>query len=106
MLTEIEGIVHDAYAAETGQTARGQKLLKFAIERGIRKAGDGSTLFYPREFLDYLKNHTFAHFDRMSSSELTLSRHSASHGAAPASAYTPIRALQAILTIDQISFFL
>jgi hypothetical protein len=106
LLTEIEGIVHDAYAVETGQTARGQALLEYAIERGIRKAGDGSTLFFPREFLDYLKNRTFAHFDRMASVEAPLSRHSASHGAAPASAYTRVRSLQAILTVDQISFFL
>lgn len=35
-----------------------------------------------------------------------MSRHSVGHGAAAATAYTMERALQALLTLDQVSFYL
>ena len=58
--------------------------------------------------LEYLTGSIFKKFDLANSSASTTekSRHSASHGVAKADAYTPANALQTLLTLDQIYFFL
>lgn len=105
LITEIEGIIRDAHLSELGTSAKIPSLLEYAIERGVKKSGSDATLFFPREFLLYLKNSTFAPFDPLNPS-VSISRNSASHGAACSAAYTRIRALQSILTVDQLAFFL
>ncbi len=104
LLTEIEGVLRDTHIVERGQNASVKKLLEYAAESGIRKAGGEQTLFLPRQFLSYLSEYTYASFDPME--EVALSRHSAGHGAAEEESYTMTRALQAILTLDQIWFYL
>lgn len=106
LTTEIEGIIRDAHISELGTSAKIDDLLQFAIERGIKKSGSDASLFFPKEFLLYMKNCTFAHFDPLNLANSTLSRHSTSHGAASGEAYTQVRALQAILTTDQLAYFL
>jgi len=43
-------------------------------------------------------------FDPTAGPGATVSRHAVGHGAAEAAAYTQTRALQALLTLDQIAF--
>lgn len=104
VLTEIEGILASAHRAATGQGAKLPALLEFAVRAAEQKAGGADTLFLPAAFARYLKAHTFANFDPLTGSGSSVSRHTVGHGAAEAEAYTQTRALQALLTLDQIAF--
>ena len=106
ILTEIEGVLQDAHITDQGSTARIKALLQYAANRGVTKTGDENSLLFPNQFLRYLLNCTYADFDPKDPAADTVTRHTAGHGRAAASAYTRVRALQAILTLDQLSFYL
>lgn len=103
VLTEIEGILADAHKAETGQRAKLKKLLRFAKEAAFRKSGAPDSLLLPEAFGSYLENYTFASFDPVNDEGTAGSRHAVGHGAAAAETYTQTRALQALLTLDQLA---
>ncbi|MDA9421578.1 hypothetical protein EDE08_103484 [Bradyrhizobium sp. R2.2-H] len=105
VLTEIEGILADAYRAVHGKGAKVQLLLDFAIASAEQKAGQPDTLLFPAAFAHYLKSHTFANFDPEAGAGKATSRHAVGHGAAVAESYTLVRALQALLTLDQLAFY-
>jgi hypothetical protein len=106
LLTEIEGVLNDAYrSAHEGQGAKLKTLLAFAVTSAERKAGGSNTLFFPREFGRYLQEHAFADFDPVAQTGTAGSRHAVGHGAASQDSYTMPRALQAILTLDQLAFY-
>lgn len=106
LLTEIEGVLGDAYrAAHGGQSAKTKALLAFAIKSAERKAGRPDTLLLPSAFAKYLAAHTFADFDPVAQTGTAGSRHAVGHGAAASDSYTMPRALQAILTLDQLAFY-
>jgi len=105
VLTEIEGILAEAYRAIHGKGARLPVLLDFAITSAEQKAGQADTLLFPAAFAHYLKSHTFANFDPATNTGKASSRHAVGHGAANAESYTPVRALQALLTLDQLAFY-
>jgi hypothetical protein len=104
-LTEIEGILTAFYRAAHGRGARLKKLLAFALDSAERKAGSPNTLLFPAAFGRYLNEHTFADFDPSGPPGHAGSRHAVGHGAADAASYTNVRALQALLTLDQLSFY-
>jgi hypothetical protein len=60
---------------------------------------------FPAAFGRYLETHTFANFDPASKKGSAGSRHAVGHGAAAQDSYTMTRALQAILTLDQLAFY-
>jgi hypothetical protein len=107
LLTELEGILNDAHRAAAGRGTKLNKLLDFAKKSALHKAGAPDTLFLSESFADYLDNHTFANVDpRAGSGAGTAgSRHAVSHGAADQATYSMSRALQVILTLDQIAFY-
>ena len=104
-LTEIEGILGDAYHKVHGEGAKIKKLLEFAVASAEAKAGQPDTLLFPAAFAHYLKSHTFADFDPAAHTGNASSRHAMGHGAAAAETYTLVRALQALLTLDQLAFY-
>lgn len=106
ILTEIEGIIQDIHIADLGAGAKIENLLKYATEQGVKKTEDEASLLFPKQFLEYLSDYTFKHFDPKKPQVGIMSRHSVGHGGATADAYTQVRALQAILTLDQLSFYL
>lgn len=106
LLTEMEGVLRDARIVDMGAAAKIDKLLEYAADKGIQKSGSEDSLFFPKQFLRYLKDHTYATFDPLNTAGTIASRHSVGHGGAPSSVYTQVRALQAILTLDQIVFYL
>lgn len=106
VLTEIEGILLQAYKAKTGETAKTWKLLDFAISSAEDKTGSADTLFLTAEFAKHLKEHVYAVFDPSSNDGQATSRHAVGHGVATAESYTMTRALQAILTLDQLAFYI
>jgi hypothetical protein len=106
VLTEIEGVLSEAYHAESGSRAKLRQLLEFAKKAAEHKAGGPDTLFFPTAFAEYLDAYTFAKFDPGApASGSAGSRHAVGHGAASAESYTQTRALQAILTLDQLAFY-
>jgi hypothetical protein len=106
ILTEIEGVLNDAYkAAHGGQGAKIKDLLAFAQASAEQRAGGPDTLFFPAAFGRYLAVHTFANFDPAAQTGTAGSRHAGGHGAAAQDSYTMTRALQAVLTLDQIAFY-
>lgn len=106
LLTEIEGVLNDAHrATHGGQGAKLKDLLAFVEASAEHKAGGSDTLLFPRAFGRYLREHTFANFDPIAQTGTAGSRHAVGHGAASQDSYTMSRALQAILTLDQLAFY-
>lgn len=106
IMTEIEGVLSDLHLAEKGSTAKTKELLNHAVEKGVKKAGSEASLFFPKDFLEYLLKVAYADFDPNAPAEAGASRHTVGHGYASADTYTSSRALQVILTLDQIVFYL
>lgn len=105
LLTEIEGVLMVAYKAANGKGAKLKELLAFAVESATQKAGQSDTLLFPAAFAKYLESYTFANFDPAADNGSAGSRHAVGHGAAQTDSYTLVRALQALLTLDQIAFY-
>ncbi len=104
VLTEIEGVLADAYFRAHGEhTRKLQKLLDFAVGFAAEHAGK-DTLYFPTEFAVYLRDYAFADFERGRDGGAA-SRHAVGHGALAADQYTMPRALQALLTLDQFAFY-
>lgn len=62
-------------------------------------------MLFPKAFGRYLREHNFANFDPIAQTGTAGSRHAVGHGAASQESYTMQRALQAILTLDQLAFY-
>lgn len=106
LYSEIDGILRYQYFDETcqGRDIKFSDLLDWICEKGKEKTKDAFSLFFPAYFLDYLKRQ-FKKFD-LEKGEISLSRHSILHGVAKAESYSKIKALQTILMVDQIYFYL
>lgn len=107
LLTEIEGIIRLHYFKETGKgnDIRIPDLINHIFEKGKIKTGSEASLFFPRDFLHYLKEAIFPQFD-LEAGNVALSRHTSSHGVAKAEDYSKIRAVQMILILDQVYFYI
>ncbi len=107
LLPQVEGIIRIQYFSDTGKgkDIHLQELLVHLIEKGKTKASSDSSLLLPLPFLRYLNDVVYSDFD-LESGTIDLSRHSSSHGVAKAEAYTKTKALQAILVLDQIYFYI
>ncbi len=105
VLTEIEGVLREAYKNTHGNAVKIEPLLEFAIKAGTQKSGASDTLFFTETFAHYLESVTFADFDPNAAAGDAGSRHAVGHGAAETASYTMTRALQSILTLDQICFY-
>lgn len=104
-LTEIEGVLREAHKRKTGKAEKLKKLLSFAEQSAEEKAGSPNTLLFPQAFGQYLAEYAFANFDPNQSAASAASRHAVGHGAAESDTYTQVRALQALLTLDQLAFY-
>jgi hypothetical protein len=105
--TEIEGIINNSYRQVHGTgTRKISKLLAFASDMAARRVGGPGTLLFPKEFARYLAEYVYASYDPESAAGSKASRHAFGHGAVDDEGYTKIRALQAVLTLDQLAFYL
>jgi hypothetical protein len=105
LLPQVKGIIKLKYFSETGKSVGVKKLLPYLLEKGRIKSASDYSLLLPLPFFEYLDDVVFSHFD-LETGQVDLSRHSVSHGVAKAEAYTKIDALQAILVLDQIYFYI
>lgn len=105
LLPQVEGIIRLQYFSDTGKSVGVKKLLPYLLEKGRIKSASDYSLLLPLPFFNYLNDIVFHNFD-LETGQVDLSRHSSSHGVAKAEAYTKIEALQAILVLDQIYFYI
>ena len=107
LLPEVEGIIRLHYFEETGKgkDVYVPDLINHIVDKGRIKSGSDLCLFLPRAFFEYLKDSIFPKFD-LEKGDISLSRHTSSHGVAKAEHYTKSRALQMILILDQIYFYI
>ncbi|MGB3479219.1 MAG: hypothetical protein WBB67_08660 [bacterium] len=107
LYSEIDGIIRILYFRDSDKDERitTQKMLGYILKRAREKSGDDLSLLLPYKFFEYLKDIAFADFD-LEKGKIDLSRHSTSHGVASAESYTKMKALQAILILDQIYFYI
>jgi hypothetical protein len=106
LLSEIEGLMRMQLYDDRGiAKPRVERMTEYVREKGLLRSGSETSLLLPMQFTEYLNNVVFRDFDLVSGS-VTLSRHSSAHGVASPGDYTRAKALQAILTLDQIQFYL
>ncbi|OGP84532.1 MAG: hypothetical protein A2Z08_00500 [Deltaproteobacteria bacterium RBG_16_54_11] len=107
LLPEIEGIIRLHYFEETrkGKHIHVPDLIAYIVDKGRIKSGSDLSLFFPRAFFEYLNESIFPKFD-LEKGDISLSRHTSSHGVARTEDYTKSRALQLILILDQIYFYI
>ena len=86
-------------------TNKTDELLKHLKEKGLEKTKNKEPLIFPDFFSDFLQNYLFPKFNLVKNN-IDLSKHTSGHGVAEAESYTKERALQAILILDQIFFYL
>lgn len=81
------------------------KLGREEIIQAVKSKNQDRTLFLPEQFNEFLKTNYLNPFDKKSQ-DIALSRHSLAHGVVTnPNHFSKIRALQAILTLDQLSFY-
>jgi hypothetical protein len=105
LYSEIDGIVRIRYVEDKGKDPNFAQLQEYVKEKAQGKFGLRKSLGFSEEFYRYLKEIVFTNFDLITG-QVKLSRHSVSHGVADQTQYTRTKSIQAILTIDQMYFYL
>lgn len=106
VLSEIEGVMSEAHFHATGgRTHRIEKLCAFMVAQAEQRAGGKDTLFFPVQFGEYLRDYIYSGF-RPGDRGQAGSRHAVGHGAVAGEQYTMTRALQALLALDQLAFYM
>jgi len=103
LFPRIEGMLTHIYLGQEGR-ATPANLVNNLWENVSEKCLNTS-LFLPDRFREYLKTFYFANFD-LETGELDLSRHTVAHGVARQEDFNQVKALQGILTIDQLFYYL
>ncbi len=103
--TEIEGIIRIAYFRDFGKQPSTLEIKQYITSLGEKKFSSVGSLGFPKLFYEYLNISIFKGFD-LQAGEIPSSRHSFAHGVAKLENYNQIRALQLLLTLDQIYFYL
>lgn len=103
LVSEIEGILKLDFFRRTGK--RPPKQPSKSLQHANALYSDYDSLTFPRHFISYLEQCIFTGFDLLGG-EVNLSRHSVTHGMVEACKYNKIFALQLVLILDQIHFYL
>ena len=104
LMSETEGIVQLHFHRNLGRSPTTRELMEYVSDRGKEAFPTSGSLAFPELFHDYLDTFLFRGFDLADGVEL--SRHSVAHGVAKAEQYTRTRALQVILSLDQIHHYI
>ena len=103
--TEIEGIIRLDYHRMNKEKPNTNELKKYVSDRAKLNFSSPQSLGFPDHFFNYLDKVFFRQFD-IEREDVRLSRNTIAHGTAGEEEYTKVRALQLILTLDQIHFYL
>lgn len=104
LTSEIEGVIRLDYHRVNGKKPNTKELKDYVLSQGRSKFSAPDSRGFPGLFFNYLENVFFRDFD-IDKDDVQLSRHSVSHGVVTREKYTKARALQLILTLDQIYFY-
>ena len=102
---QIEGIIGFDYFGNYGKKPSFRELIDYIKQKAESKFKNVSSTGFPGEFYEYLEKTVFENFD-LSTGQMDLSRHTTSHGYANADDFDKAKALQAILILVQIYFYL
>ncbi len=106
LVPQIEGILRECCLQDTGRDAKDiHNLTRYMVDKAEGDSGSKNTLLLPRYFSKYLKQVFFSSFD-LKTGDIDFSRHTIGHGLAAHDQYTRARALQAILVLGQIYYYL
>ena len=105
LVSEAEGIVRLHFHRNVGRKPTTRELIEYVSDRGKQAFPTSGSLAFPRLFHGYLDTFLFRGFD-LEHGTVDLSRHSVAHGVAAADQYTRTRALQVILSLDQIHHYI
>ena len=106
LYSEIDGIVRMRYVVEKKKKRPSfHELIDYVKQKSEGKFRPRESLGFSDVFYRYLNEVVFRDFD-LATSQIDLSRHSVLHGVADQTKYTRIRAIQAILILDQMYFYL
>ncbi|MBA7696273.1 hypothetical protein ES703_104916 [subsurface metagenome] len=105
LYSEIDGIVRMRYVDEKKKKPSFPELVEYVKQKAEGKFGLRESLGFSDVFYRYLNEVVFRDFD-LTTGQIDLSRHSALHGVADQTKYTRTRAIQAILILDQMYFYL
>ena len=105
LATEIEGIIRLDYHKMNKGKPNTNELKKYVSDRAKSNFSSPESLGFPDYFFNYLDKVFFRQFN-IEGGDIRLSRHTVAHGTADAREYSKVRALQLILTLDQIYFYL
>lgn len=105
LVTELEGIIRNAYYQDCGKNPNMTELKEYISNQGKQRFSTLGSLCFPDKFLDYLNDYIFRNFN-IQTGDIPESRHSVAHGIAQDDVYNQEFALKLILTLDNIYFFL
>ncbi len=106
LYSEIEGIIRISYTNDNpGKRSSFRDLTDYVKQKAGNRFVSTNSLGFPDVFFKYLAEVVFKDFD-LDTGQVDLSRHSVSHGVAKSEDYNQMKALQGILVLDQISFYL
>lgn len=106
LYSEIDGIVRMRYVDEKKKKKPNfPELVEYVKQKAEGKFGPRESLGFSDVFYRYLNEVVFRNFD-LTTGQIDLSRHSVLHGVADQTKYTRTRAIQAILILDQMFFYL
>lgn len=105
LIPEIEGVIRLSFHRENGKSPSTAELKIFLAGKAKQRFSSEDSFGFPGLFADYLNEVIFKGFD-IEKDIVELSRHSVGHGVATEEMFTRARALQCVLTLDQIYFYL
>ena len=105
LVSEVDGIVRLHFHRSMGRRPSMSEFMAYVLDLGRDAYPSSGSLAFPELFRDYLERFLFRAFD-IEGGMVELSRHSVTHGVAEADEYTRKRALQVILSLDQIHHYI
>jgi len=102
---QIEGIMGLEYFKENNNKPSFPQLKKYIKKKAKHKFSSEGSLGFPDYFYDYLDKCVFEKFD-LNTGKINLARHTVAHGYAKQEDFTRVKALQGILILNQLYFYI
>ena len=102
---QIEGIMGLEFYKAHGKKPNLKELKEYFRSKAKNRFSSEESLGFPEYFYEFLDKDVFQKFD-LSTGKIDLARHSSAHGYAKQKDFTKAKALQALLILNQIFFYL
>ncbi|AHM60560.1 hypothetical protein D770_11515 [Flammeovirgaceae bacterium 311] len=101
LIPQMEGILQQKHIINNRKALKPHEVTNYLIDVAKSVYSSSDSTMFPDLFKLYLDSSLFKNYNAMGKN-INLSRHTTAHGAAPAKLFTQEKALQVILTLDQI----